>query len=115
VEALMKKALALMFVPLLLMGLTSNCLAEDLTLKASDPGKWIIYNSEGQDIGTLAKVGKDSPEVEEGGYSILPKGGRYIGVITSNGSLQLIVRHPVVSPSEVRLYLDVLEALKTIK
>ncbi|MGO9313544.1 MAG: hypothetical protein ACLQBD_10455 [Syntrophobacteraceae bacterium] len=111
----MKKALALMFVPLLLMGLTSIGLAEDLTLKASDPGKWIIYNSEGQDIGTLAKVGKDSPEVEEGGYSILPKGGRYIGVITSNGSLQLIVRHPVVSPSEVRLYLDVLEALKTIK
>lgn len=110
----MKKALALMFVALLLMGLTSSCLADELTLKPSEPGKWTIYNSEGQDIGTLAKVGADSPEVEAGGYSILPKGGRYIGVIRSDGSLQLIVRHPVVSPSEVRLYLDVLEALKTL-
>jgi hypothetical protein len=110
----MKKALALMFVALLLMGLTSNGHADELTLKASEPGKWTIYNSEGQDIGTLAKVGPDTPEVEAGGYSILPKGGRYIGVIRSDGSLQLIVRHPVVSPSEVRLYLDVLEALKTL-
>ncbi len=111
----MKKALALMFVALLLMGLASKCLADELTLKASEPGKWTIYNSEGQDIGTLAKVGAESPEVEAGGYSILPKGGRYIGVITRDGSLQLIVRHPVVTPSDVRLYLDVLEALKTIK
>ena len=111
----MKKALALMFIALLFMGLAFNCLADELTLKASEPGKWTIYNSDGQDIGTLAKVGADSPEVESGGYSILPKGGRYFGVIRSDGSLQLIVRHPVVTPSEVRLYLDVLEALKTLK
>ncbi len=34
----MKKALALMFVALLLMGLTSSCLADELTLKPSEPG-----------------------------------------------------------------------------
>ncbi len=112
----MKKALALMFVTLLFMALVSNGRADELTLMASGPGQWTIYNSDGQDIGTLAKVGQGDPiESEAGGYSIRPKGGDYLGVIRSDGSLQLIVRHPVVTPSDVRLYLDVLEALKTLK
>jgi hypothetical protein len=114
VEALMKKTLALMFVPLLLVSLASYGIADEVTLKASAPGEWTIYNSQGQDIGTLRKVGAESPEVEAGGYSILPKGGQYIGVVKSDGNLQLIVRHPVITPSDARLYLDVLEALKTL-
>jgi len=112
----MKKTLAaLMFVPLLLLGLASYGIADELTLKASGPREWTIYNSQGQDIGTLRKVGQENPEVETGGYSILPKGGQYFGVITSDGSLQLIVRHPVLTPSDARFYLDVLEALKKLQ
>jgi hypothetical protein len=112
----MKKALALTFVTLLLMGLASNGLADELTLKASGTGQWTIYNSEGQEIGTLAKVGPGDPiETEAGGYSIRPKGGDYLGVIRSDGALQLLARHVTVSPSQVQLYLDVLEALKTLK
>jgi hypothetical protein len=112
----MKKALAIMFVTLLLMGLASNGLADELTLKDSGPGQWTIYDSGGQDLGTLSRVGQGDPiESEAGGYSIRPKGGDYLGIIRSDGALQLLVRHAIVSPSQVRLYLDVLEALKTLK
>jgi hypothetical protein len=112
----MKKALVLTFVPLFLMGLASIGLADELTLKASGDGQWTIYNSEGQDIGTLGKVGQGNPiEPDAGGYSIRPNGGDYLGVVRSDGTLQLLVRHATVTPSEVRLYLDVLEALKTLK
>jgi hypothetical protein len=115
-EALMKKVFALMFVPLLLVGLASAGLADELTLKESGPGQWTILDSGGQDIGTLGKVGRGNAiEADAGGYSILPKGGQYIGVVRSDGSLQLSGRHPVVSPSDARLYLDVLEAIKTLK
>jgi len=110
----MQKALALI-VLLFSIGLASNGFADELTLKASGPGKWTIYDSGGQDIGTLGKVGKEEPEVEAGGYSILPKGGQYLGVITSSGNLQLPGRHVTITPSEAQLYLDVLEAIKTLK
>ncbi len=111
----MKKALALMSVTLLLMGFASNGLADELTLKAAGPDQWTIYNSGGQDIGTLGKVGTDAPEFEAGSYSIRPKDGQIVGVIRSDGTLQLTVRHAVLTPSYARLYLDVLEALKTLK
>ncbi len=104
----MKKALALISLSLLLMGFVSVSLAGELTLKPLEEGKWAIIDAGGQELGTLAKV-------DEGGYSILPKGGQYMGVIKSNGDLQLLVRHAAVSPSEVRLYLDLLEAIKTLK
>ena len=63
---------------------------------------------EGQQIGTLAKV-------EPGAYSILPQGGQYLGIVRSDGNLQMTGRHPTLSPSQAQLYLDVLEAIKTLK
>ncbi len=111
----MKKMLALMVVPLLLVGFASAGLAE-VALKDSGPGQWTIVDSEGQELGTLGKVGQENPvEADSGGYSILPKGGQYIGVVRSDGNLQLSGRHPVISPSEAKLYLDVVEAIKTLK
>jgi hypothetical protein len=104
----MKKALALMFLPLFLMGLVSISLADEVTLKASGEGQWAILNSGGQEIGTLARV-------EEGSYSILPKGGQYLGIVKSNGDLQLPSRHPTITPTQTQLYLDVLDAIKTLK
>jgi|SRR5208337_5043611 len=100
--------LALIFLPLLLIGLVSEGLAEELILKASNQGEWLIYDSTGQEIGTLALV-------EEGAYSIRPKGGQYLGIIRANGDLQMTGRHPVMSPSEARLYLDALDAIKALK
>ncbi len=112
----MQKAVAIIFLPLLLIGLASLGFADELTLKPSGVGQWTIYNSSGQDIGTLSKVSRENPEAEEaGGYSILPKGGDYLGVIKKNGDLQLLSRHVTVTPSQVQLYLDVLEALKTLQ
>ena len=103
----MKKALVLICLSLFLTGFVSISQAHEVTLKALEGGKWAILDSSGQELGTLAKVDE--------GYSILPKGGQYLGVVKSNGDLQLLVRHATVSPSEVQLYLDVLEAIKTLK
>jgi hypothetical protein len=110
----MKKVLALMFVPLLLIGLASAGLADELTLKPSGPGQWTIYDANGQDIGTLGREGQEGAEVNAGGYSVLPKSGQYLGIIRSDGNLQLSGRHPVITPSDARLYLDVLDAIKNL-
>ncbi len=104
----MKKTAALIFLPLFLLGLASASLADEVTLKPSGEGKWAILDSAGQEIGTLAKV-------EEGAYSILAKGGQYIGIVRSDGNLQMTGRHPTMSLSQAQLYLDVLEAIKTLK
>lgn len=104
----MKKALALIFPCLFFMGLVSIGLADELTLKPQEDGKWAILDSSGQNLGTLAKV-------EEGAYSILPTGGQFLGIVKSNGDLQLTGRHPVMSASQAQLYLDVLDVIKTLK
>jgi hypothetical protein len=90
------------------MGFVSAGMADEASLKASGEGKWAILDSEGQEIGTLEKV-------EEGAYSILPKGGQYLGIVRSNGDLQLTGRHPAITPFQAKLYLDVVEAIKTLK
>lgn len=104
----MKKTLALIFVCLFSIGFVSVSLADGLTLNPLEEGKWAILDSSGQNLGTLAKA-------EEGGYSLQVSGGQYLGVIKSNGDLQLLARHVTVSPSEVQFYLDVLDAIKTLK
>ncbi|MGO9021778.1 MAG: hypothetical protein ACLQVJ_25865 [Syntrophobacteraceae bacterium] len=104
----MKKALALICLCLFLMGSVAISQADELTLKTLGDGKWAILDSSGQELGTLAMA-------DEGSYSILLKGGQYLGVVKSNGDLQLLARHVTVSPSEVKFYLDVLEAIKTLK
>jgi len=105
----MRKALALMFICVFLVGFgPAQTLAGEVSLKVSGVDQWAILDSGGQQIGTLAKV-------QEGAYSILPQGGQYLGIVKINGDLQLTGRHPVMSPSEARLYLDVLEAIKTLK
>lgn len=104
----MKKASSFIVFFLLLMGLVSVSMADGVTLKASGEGKWAIIDPAGQEIGTLEKV-------EEGAYSILPKGGQYVGIVRSNGDLQMTGRHPVITPFQANLYLDVLEAIKTLK
>jgi len=104
----MRKAFPLIVLFLLLMGLVSVGMADEVTLKPSGEGKWAILDSSGQEIGTLEKV-------EEGAYSILPKSGQYVGVVRSNGDLQMTGRHSVMTPSQAKLYLDVLDAIKTLK
>jgi hypothetical protein len=104
----MKKTLTLMLFPLLLTCFASLSVADEITLKASGEGKWVMLDSGGEEIGTLAKV-------EQGAYSILPKGGQYIGIVKSDGTLQLTGRHPTITPSQARLYLDALEAIKTLQ
>jgi len=104
----MKKALALICLSLFFMGFVSISQADEVTLRPLGEGKWAILDSEGQELGTLARV-------DEGAYSILPKGGQYLGIVIGSGDLKLTGRHPAISPSEAQLYLDVLEAIKTLK
>lgn len=100
--------LALIFLPLVLISLASEGLADGVALKPSSQGEWLIYDSSGQEIGTLALV-------EKGAYSIRPKDGQYIGIIIANGDLKMTGRHPVLTPDGAQLYLDALEAIKTLK
>ena len=111
----MKKAVFLIFVPLFFLCLGSTCLADGLTLKPAGPGQWTILDANGEEVGTLGRVGEQGAEVNAGGYSILPKGGQYLGIIRSDGNLQLSGRHPVISPSDARLFLDVSEAIKSLQ
>ena len=104
----MKKAFAFMVPFLLLAGSVSLGIADEVTLKVSGEGKWAVLDPQGQEIGTIENV-------EGGGYSILPKGGQYLGIVRSNGDLQLTGRHPTISPSQAQISLDVLEAIKTLK
>ncbi|HYA42103.1 MAG TPA: hypothetical protein VEF34_12415 [Syntrophobacteraceae bacterium] len=105
----MKKALVLIFVFAFLMGFSpAQTPAGEVSLKVSGEGQWAILDSGGQQIGTLGKVEPDA-------YSILPTGGQYLGIVKSNGDLQLTGRHPTISPSDAQLYLEVLEAIKTLK
>ena len=104
----MKKALALICLSLFFMAFVSISQADEVTLRPLGEGKWAILDEGGQELGTLAKV-------EEGAYSILPKGGQYLGIVRSNGDLQLTGRHPTMSPAQAQLYLDVIEAIKTLK
>ena len=107
-EDWMRRSLALASLALLFIGFSSFALADEVALKVSGEGQWVILDSGGQEIGTLAKV-------EEGAYSILPKGGQYLGIVRRNGDLQLTGRHPTLAPSEAQLYLDVLEAIKSLR
>jgi hypothetical protein len=100
--------LALIFLPLLLIGFASVGLADELIVKPSKPGEWILYDATDQEVATLALV-------EDGAYSIRPKGGQYLGIIRANGDLQMTGRHPVMSPSDAQLYLDAVDAIKGIK
>jgi hypothetical protein len=104
----MKKAVAFVLMTLLLAGAASVGLAGEVSLKPSGDGRWTILDSTGEEIGTLAKV-------EEGAYSVLPKGGQYLGIIRSGGDLQLTGRHPVITPAQAQLYLDLLEPIRTLK
>ena len=61
--------LALTFFSLLLMSLASKGFADELTLKALGNGQWTIYNSDGQDIGTLGKVGRKDPSSPKQGVT----------------------------------------------
>ena len=111
----MKRAVIPMFFPLLLMVLVSNSLADEFAARVSGPGQWIMVDSNGQEVATLGRVGTEGAEVNAGGYSILPKGGQYLGIVRSDGNLQLSGRHPVITPSDAKLYLDVLEVIKAIQ
>jgi hypothetical protein len=104
----MKKALALSFFCVFITFFSpARSLADGVCLKSAGGGQWAIIDSAGRQIGTLGRV-------EPGAYSILPTGGQYLGVVKRNGDLQLQGRHPVISPSDAQLYLDVLNAIKTL-
>jgi hypothetical protein len=111
----MKKAVVFILFVLLSTCLVSSCLAEGIILQASGPGKWTMYDANGQEVAILGRVGSEGTEGNAGGFSILPKGGQYLGIVRDDGNLQLSGRHPVMTPSDGKLYLDVLEAIKAIR
>ncbi len=105
----MRRLFALFFLPIFAMTVASAVMADEITLKKTNSDEWIILDSDGEQIGILRDMHED------GAYSIQEKNGEYLGVVKNNGDLQMPRRHPLLSPAEAQLYLDVLRALQTIK
>ncbi len=104
----MRKFLFAALVIILLIGTVEPAFADKLSLKLLKPGEWTILNSSGAQVGTLKSL-------PEGGYSLLTGSGRYLGAILQTGELQSNIRYQRYTPEEAQLYLDVLEAIKSLK
>jgi hypothetical protein len=104
----MKKLFIVTCMALLLLGLASHSFADELTLKAEKAGEWTINNSAGQPVGKLRST-------DDGGYSVQLGSGPYIGAIRKTGELQINQRHAVLTPEQAQFYLDVLDAIKSLK
>lgn len=82
--------------------------AEELTIKKADQGTWKILNAKGDQVGTLRTA-------EEGAYSVQLPSGDYMGFIMKTGELKKPQRHPLISPAEAQLYLDIWAAIQKMK
>lgn len=89
--------------------LSTLSFAGKITLNPQSAIEWTIQDSEGRSIGTLRRM------EEEDAYSVQMKDGQYLGIITKTGELQMPRRHPLLRPEEARLYIDVLDALPSLK
>lgn len=86
-----------------------HAVAEELTIKkAEQQGTWKILNSKGEQVGTLRTA-------EDGAYSVQLPSGDYMGFILKTGDLKKTQRHPLISPAEARLYLDIWAAIRKMK
>ncbi len=104
----MRKFLFAALVVILLIETAVPAFADKLSLNPVNPGEWTIWNSGGAQVGTLKSL-------PDGGYSLLTGSGRYLGAILKTGELQSNIRYQRYTPEEAQLYLDVLEAIKSLK
>ncbi len=82
--------------------------AEDLTIKKVDEKTWKILNAKGELVGTLRPA-------DEGAFSVQLPSGDYMGFILKTGELKKPQRHPLITPAEAKLYLDIHAAIQKMK
>ena len=108
----MRKAILSLAVIVLFFFIAPNAFSDEIVLKANEKDKntWQMQNKKGDMIGTLKKEGDV--------YRFFDKNQEFMGSILESKRLMpkgYRSRSTKISPELAQLYLDILEALKTIK
>lgn len=107
----MKKMVLLATMILLFCSSSFPVFSEQLTTRPRGENEWEMLNRNGKVVGTLTKT-------EKGSYKLFDGGGKYVGLILNSGKLlprDASRSYTTITPEEAQLYLDVLEAIKTIR
>lgn len=104
----MRKATFFALLPLFFLLFSQQAFADGVTLNKVNPGEWKILDSTGETLGTLKTM-------EDGSYSVQYAAGDFLGIIIKTGELKKTGRHPIITETDARLYLDLLKAIQQIK
>ena len=107
----MKKVLLLATMIVLFCSSLFPVFSEQLATRPKGQNEWEMLNQNGDVVGTLKKT-------EKGNYKFYNGGGRYVGLIFQTGKWmprEASRSYTTITPEEAQLYLDTLEAIKTIR
>lgn len=82
---------------------------DDFSIQPAGKDTWKILNGFGRQVGTLRTAD------EKGAYSVQLMDGTYMGFILGGGDLKKPQRHPAISPSEAKFYLNTWAAIQKMK
>lgn len=108
----MRKAILSLAIIVLFFFTTPHAFSDEIMLKAKDKEKdtWEMHSKTGEKIGTLKR--------EKGIYRFFDNNQEFMGTILESKRLMpkgFHSRRTSISPEQAKFYLDLLEALKTIK
>jgi len=107
----MKKVVLLATMIVLFWSSSFPVFSEQLATRPKGQNEWEVLNQNGNVLGTFKRT-------EKGNYKFYNTGGGYVGLILHSGKLmprEASRSYTTITPEEAQLYLDVLEAIKTIR
>jgi hypothetical protein len=107
----MKRVVLLATIFVLLCSTSSPVFSEQVATRPKGQNEWEVLNQNGNVLGTFQRT-------EKGNYKFYNTGGGYVGLILDSGTwIPRDARrsYTYISPEDAQLYLDVLEAIKTIR
>ena len=112
----MKRLACLLFLAMLATGFRAPVQAQEAATKAGDivvqqaaPGQWRMIDPADKSFKGIIK------KLEQGGYSLENRSGRYVGVIRDDRTLQKGGKWTVFTPEDAEAYLAALKALEQIR
>ena len=107
----MKKVVLLATMLVLLCSTSFPVFSEQVATRPKGQNEWEVLNQNGNVLGTFQRT-------EKGNYKFYNTGGGYVGLILDSGTwIPRDARrsYTYITPEDAQLYLDVLEAIKTIR
>jgi hypothetical protein len=107
----MKKVVLLATMLVLFCSTSFPVFSEQVATRPRGQNEWEVLNQNGNVLGTFQRT-------EKGNYKFYNTGGGYVGLILDSGTwIPRDARrsYTYISPEDAQLYLDVLEAIKTIR